>query len=77
MRRVQCVLPVLMLVSSVALAASPALQVSHTVVAPGGEIQVTFTAPVGLPDDAWLGIIPSDVPHGSEAVNEEHDLSYE
>jgi hypothetical protein len=44
---------------------------------PGEKISVTFTAPAGYPDNAWVGIIPSSVPHGSEAVNDQNDLSYQ
>ena len=36
-----------------------------------------FAAPDSFPSDAWVGIIPSDVPHGSEATNDENDLDYE
>ncbi len=27
-------------------------------------------------DDAWVGIIPADVPHGDEKLNDEYDLEY-
>lgn len=43
----------------------------------GGVIRVHFTAPTGMPEDAWLGIIPSNVPHGSEARNDKHDVAYQ
>jgi len=43
----------------------------------GQEITVHFTTPDGLPDNAWIGIIPSDIPHGDEAVNDRHDLAYQ
>ncbi len=39
------------------------------------EISFTFTAPE-LPNDAWVGIVPSEIPHGNEAVNDEHDTSF-
>ncbi|MCP5052771.1 MAG: hypothetical protein GY940_36725 [bacterium] len=26
--------------------------------------------------DAWIGIVPSDIPHGKEAINDRHDLTY-
>ena len=29
-----------------------------------------------LPGDAWIGIIPSGIPHGDEAVNDMHDTSF-
>lgn len=44
---------------------------------PGESIQVTFKVPEGLADNAWIGIIPSHVPHGSEAENDNNDLSYQ
>ncbi len=45
--------------------------------APGEAIVVRFTAPEGYASNAWIGIIPSRVPHGSEAENDRHDLSYQ
>jgi hypothetical protein len=45
--------------------------------APGETIVVNFTAPEGYASNAWIGIIPSRVPHGSEAENDRHDLSYQ
>ncbi|MBL6891828.1 MAG: hypothetical protein ISR22_07270 [Candidatus Poseidoniaceae archaeon] len=39
-------------------------------------IDFSFTAPK-LPDDAWIGIVPVAIPHGDEAVNDSHDISYE
>ena len=38
-------------------------------------IDFSFTAPK-LPDDAWIGIVPVAIPHGDEAVNDSHDISY-
>ena len=26
---------------------------------------------------AWIGIIPSDIPHGDENVNDQHELTYQ
>jgi hypothetical protein len=42
----------------------------------GEEIAVTFTAPSSFTEKAWVGIIPSDVPHGSESENDQHDIAY-
>ncbi len=53
------------------------LRLASAVVAPGGELHAGFTAPATLPDNAWVGIIPSSVEHGDEAVNDQHDLGYE
>ena len=38
-------------------------------------IDFTFVAPE-LPDDAWVGIVPAEIPHGDEAVNDEHETSF-
>jgi len=39
-------------------------------------MRVEFEAPAQWPADAWVGIIPADVPHGSEATNDAHDVDY-
>ena len=39
------------------------------------QIDFAFTAP-GFPDDAWIGIVPADIPHGDEAVNDQHETSF-
>jgi hypothetical protein len=44
---------------------------------PGEEISVRFQAGPGFPDNAWIGVIPSEVAHGSEATNDQHDLAYQ
>lgn len=44
--------------------------------APGEAITATFTAPPGLPTNAWVGVIPGNIPHGNEATNDQHDVSY-
>jgi hypothetical protein len=38
---------------------------------------VNFTAPASFEGNAWIGIIPSSVAHGSEAENDKHDLTYQ
>jgi len=40
------------------------ITLQKNVFAPGEEILVSFAAPPGFADNAWIGIIPSDVPHG-------------
>lgn len=57
-------------------AGSATLTLDKTTFAPGEQIQVHFTAPDTFPDDAWVGIIPSSVAHGSEAENDEYDEDY-
>ncbi len=56
---------------------SGSLSLDKSRYAPGEAITVRFTAPAGWPDDAWIGIIPSSIPHGSEAVNDKHDVTYQ
>ncbi len=53
------------------------LTLQKGVFAPDEEILVSFTAPPGFADNAWVGIIPSNVPHGKESVNDQHDISYQ
>jgi hypothetical protein len=43
----------------------------------GEEITVHFTAGPGFAENAWIGIIPSSAPHGSEAENDKYDISYQ
>jgi hypothetical protein len=56
---------------------APSLAIDKDVYAPGETITVTFLAPAGLPTNAWVGIIPSSVPHGDEAQNDTYDYSYQ
>ncbi len=42
----------------------------------GEEIVVSFTAPYTLDESAWIGLIPSATPHGSEADNDAADVAY-
>jgi hypothetical protein len=55
----------------------PTLTLDKTEFQSGEEIRVRFTAPEGLAHDAWIGIIPSQTPHGEEAVNDQHDLDFQ
>lgn len=43
----------------------------------GEQIQVSFRAPAGLDRSAWIGIIPSNIPHGDEELNDSHDITYQ
>ena len=52
------------------------LKLKKEVYAPGEEIEVEFTAPETLSPRAWVGMIPSSVPHGKEAVNDQHDIGW-
>jgi hypothetical protein len=44
---------------------------------PGAQIKVHFIAPRSFAQDAWIGIVPSDISHGSEALNDEHDIDFQ
>ncbi len=44
---------------------------------PGEKIVVTFTASPDYQDNAWIGLIPSSVEHGSESTNDENDVAYQ
>ncbi|HOO32002.1 MAG TPA: hypothetical protein PK466_03065 [Thermotogota bacterium] len=44
---------------------------------PGELISVGYYIPAEFLDDApWIGIVPSDVEHGSETVNDQYDVDY-
>ncbi len=45
--------------------------------APGASLVVQYKAPAGLQSNAWMGLIPADVPHGDESVNDQHDIAYQ
>ncbi|MEO0706809.1 MAG: DUF2065 domain-containing protein [Cyanobacteria bacterium J06649_5] len=44
--------------------------------APGETIRVKFTAEEDYVSQAWIGLIPSGVRHGSETINDQHDKAY-
>jgi hypothetical protein len=52
------------------------LALDKTAYEPGETITVSFKVPEGLSTSAWAGVVPSDVPHGSEATNDQHDIQY-
>lgn len=54
----------------------PSLALDRLTFAPGELVRVRFRTP-RYADDAWIGVIPSDVQHGSEPVNDQHDVSYQ
>lgn len=44
---------------------------------PGWWIYVSLNLPPeGLPEDAWIGVVPAAVPHGDVGVNDEYDTDY-
>ncbi len=52
------------------------LKLDKTTFSPGEKIKVHFTAPAEFASSAWIGIIPSSIPHGNETKNDEHDIGY-
>jgi len=54
----------------------PSIKLSRTTVGPGDMIVVEYTAPKGYQDNAWIGIIPSEIEHGNETRNDQHDITY-
>jgi len=53
------------------------ISISSRHVKPGSTLQVSFNAPSSYSENAWIGIVPSNIEHGSEAVNDKHDLTYQ
>jgi len=53
------------------------LKLARSTFKPNEEVVVQFEASPALPRDAWVGIIPSNVAHGDEATNDQHDISYQ
>lgn len=74
-----CFVALLVAVVVVGLAgcSGPSMSLSSTTVERGGQINVKWSAPGSYKDNAWIGIIPSNIPHGSEATNDEHDVTYQ
>lgn len=56
--------------------ASASLSLNKTVFTPGEQMWVTFKTSVAFASNAWIGIIPANIPHGNEDVNDQHDISY-
>ncbi|MDD5285652.1 MAG: hypothetical protein PHD54_07315 [Desulfuromonadaceae bacterium] len=70
----------MMLVVQTVFAKGPAelsLSVDKTSVGPGESVTVVFSVNPPLPSNAWIGIIPSHLPHGSESTNDQNDLAYQ
>jgi len=78
--RLAAVLVLILVFSGTALAAGPSavsLSVDKSAVRPGEPLTVSFSVNPGLKGNAWIGIIPSHVAHGSEAVNDQNDVTYQ
>jgi hypothetical protein len=71
---VTCVLSVLILSCS---KQGNTLKLDKDTYAVNEEIKVTFNAQAGLDKMAWIGIIPSNIEHGKEAINDQHDVAYQ
>ncbi|MBF0457278.1 MAG: hypothetical protein HQK99_05220 [Nitrospirae bacterium] len=57
--------------------AGPKIWLDKTNFGPGENITVHFTASSSYDSDAWIGIIPSEIPHGEEEVNDKYDVAYQ
>jgi outer membrane protein OmpA-like peptidoglycan-associated protein len=44
---------------------------------PSDKIELAFKVDQQLPERAWIGLVPSNIPHGSEDTNDQHDISYQ
>jgi len=67
----------IVLIISTNLTNAQFIMLNKHVYSPGERIIVNFSSERDFPSDAWIGIIPTSVPHGSEAVNDKYDLSYQ
>lgn len=67
----------LLLFPAKAMGDTNSLSLDQTTFAPGEPISVHFTAEPDLNETAWVGIVPSNVPHGSEVTNDANDLQYQ
>lgn len=53
------------------------LTLSKTTFTPGEKVSLSFQVAQPLPQSAWVGIVPSNIPHGSEATNDQNDVDYQ
>lgn len=51
------------------------LQLHADRAAPGAAVEVDYVC-VGCGPKAWVGVVPAEIPHGDEAVNDQHDTAY-
>ena len=65
-----------LLLPAKALGDTNSLTLDQTTFAPGEPISVHYTAEPDLNDTAWIGIVPSNIPHGSEVTNDANDIQY-
>jgi hypothetical protein len=67
----------LLLLATAQLTGQATMKLNKEVFGPGESITLTFTAASSWPGDAWIGILPSEIGHGSEATNDNHELTYQ
>lgn len=58
------------------IAPYPRMHLEKQVFDPGDSITVHFVASDKYDNSAWIGVVPSNIPHGSERTNDKHDLDY-
>lgn len=63
--------------SKTALNVTGELSLDKTEFSAGEKIKLTFKVSQKLIDKPWIGIIPSEIPHGNEAENDLHDIEYQ
>lgn len=68
---------VFILLLSASFVYSATLKIDKTEILPGGEIQVTLQDAGALPEGSWIGVIPSEIEHGNESTNDQHDVDYQ
>ncbi|PKL76124.1 MAG: hypothetical protein CVV27_11895 [Candidatus Melainabacteria bacterium HGW-Melainabacteria-1] len=52
------------------------LWLNNQFVRPGQPIVLRLTAPSSFEPSAWVGVVPSEISHGEEYLNDQHDLSW-
>lgn len=55
----------------------PSLLLEKTIFSANEKFKVAFSAASTYKKDAWVGIIPSNIKHGKEALNDQHDLTHQ
>ncbi|MBN2536478.1 MAG: hypothetical protein JXB88_26575 [Spirochaetales bacterium] len=57
--------------------ASPAIKLNKSTFSPDEEMPVSYSASPDIADNAWIGIIPSLVPHGNNQKNDNNDIDFD
>src|SRR3970040_51676 len=53
------------------------MTINKTTVNPGEPIELRYSTGGWAKQSAWIGVIPSNIPHGNESVNDQHDVDYQ